>query len=63
MASRQEDRLVDIACTIVGETERAYRIDHGDLKTVWVPKSLCEFDETSNTMTMPEWVAIENRII
>ena len=55
--------LIDIACIITGETERAYRIDHGGKEECWVPKSLCEWDENSKTMTMPEWIAMEKGLI
>lgn len=55
--------LIDIACVITGETARAYRIDHGGKDDVWVPKSLCEYDESDGTMTMPEWIAKEKGLI
>ena len=55
--------IVDIACIITGETARAYRIDHGGEEECWVPKSLCEYDETDKTMAMPEWIAQEKGLI
>ncbi len=55
------DRLVDIACKIKGETDRAYRIFDGD-KTEWVPKSQVE-NNNDGTFTMPEWLAQEKGFI
>lgn len=55
--------IMDIACKIVGETEKAYRIDHGGDAPCWVPKSQVEWDATDNTMAMPEWLAKEKGIL
>ena len=49
--------LIDVACTIVGETDKAYRIDHGGEGPCWVPKSQVEWDPHDKTMAMPEWLA------
>ena len=57
------DKLIDIACEITGETERAFRIDHGGTDDVWVPKSLCEWCEKDSTMAMPEWLAKDKGLI
>lgn len=55
--------LIDISCLIVGETERAWRVDHGAPDPCWVPKSLCEYDDTDSTLTLPEWLAQEKGMI
>ena len=47
---------VDVAGEVKGETQRAYRFYDGS-ETVWLPKSLCEWD--GEVMTMPEWLALE----
>jgi len=52
----EESDLIDIACLIIRETEKAYCIDHGSGEC-WVPKSLVEWDESDHTMAMPEWLA------
>jgi hypothetical protein len=55
--------IIDIACIIIGETEKAYRIDHGGESPCWVPKSQVEWDDNDNTMAMPEWLAFDKGII
>ncbi len=63
MVRRANHELVDIACIIVAETERAWKIDHGGDEECWVPKSQCEWDSETKTMTMPQWLAIDKGII
>jgi hypothetical protein len=53
--------LVDVPCKLLMTKEKAYWIDDGD-KRVWVPRSLCEWDPTDQTMAMPEWLAIEKEL-
>lgn len=60
--TNSRSNLIDIACTILVETERAYRIDAGG-EPVWVPKSQVEWDESDGTMAMPEWLAKEKGFI
>ena len=55
--------LVEIAGLVAGETEKAFRFDSGTGETVWLPKSLFEWDETEKIMTMPEWLAMEKGLI
>jgi hypothetical protein len=55
-------RLVDIAGEIRAETEKAYRFYDGN-KTVWLPKSQCQWDEDEKTMTMEEWLAEEKDLL
>jgi hypothetical protein len=59
---RANHDLTDISGTLQGETEKAYRFYDGKI-TVWLPKSQCEWDEESHTMTMPEWLAQEKELI
>lgn len=54
--------LVDISGYVQGETEKAYRFNDG-YQTIWLPKSQCEWDEDTRTMTMPEWLAIEKELV
>lgn len=54
--------LVDISGQIRAETERAWRFYDG-ARTEWVPKSQCEWDNESQTMTMPQWLALEKGFI
>lgn len=54
--------LVDIAGELQGETEKAYRFFDGT-RTVWLPKSQCQWDPDDKTMTMEEWLAKEKELI
>jgi RNase P/RNase MRP subunit p29 len=54
--------LVDISGEVRGETEKAFRFTDGSM-IVWLPKSQCEWDVNSRTMTMPEWLAIEKELV
>jgi hypothetical protein len=53
--------LVDIACEIRAQTERAIQIFDGKI-TVWLPRSQIEIGD-DGTVTMPEWLAIERELI
>lgn len=57
-------RLVDIEGNLVApmETEKAYRFTDG-LRIVWLPKSNCQWDPDTKTMTMPEWLAIDKELV
>lgn len=54
---------IDIAGELRGDSPSglAWRFYDGQ-KQVWLPKSQCEWDEESKTMTMPEWLAIEKEL-
>ena len=54
--------LIDIAGEIHGETDAAYRFYDGD-RTVWLPKSQCQWDQPEQVMTMPEWLAIKKELV
>ena len=54
--------LIDLAGEVQGETEKAYRFHDGS-KTVWLPKSQCQWDIDDRVITMPEWLAREKEII
>jgi hypothetical protein len=56
--------LADIKGSIKRETEKAYLFSSlYEDKEVWLPKSMCEWDEDSKEMTMPEWLAIERELV
>lgn len=59
---KKGSELTDISGEIRHETERAYLFFDGS-KQVWVPKSQCEWDPDSKTMTMPVWLATEKELI
>ncbi len=65
MSSRDyKSDLIDISCKLIAETDRAFLVsDDGGKTKHWVPKSQCEYDEDSNTLTMPEWLAKDKELI
>lgn len=54
--------LVDIAGEIEGETDKAFRFNDGT-RTVWLPKSMCQWDPDDRTMALPEWLATEKGLV
>jgi hypothetical protein len=54
--------LVDVAGEIQGETDKAFRFFDGT-RTVWLPKSMVEWDSDDRTMAMPEWLAKDKELI
>ena len=44
------------------ETEKAFLFFDGT-KEVWLAKSLVEWDESEETMTMPAWVALDKGLL
>ena len=59
--------LVDIACTLRHETERAWFLDVGYAQPVWIPKSQAEYESDPTggcgIITLPEWLAKEKGLI
>ena len=54
--------IVDVACEIRAETERAVQIYDGAI-TVWLPKSLVEVDREDGTVAGPEWLAKDKGLL
>lgn len=54
--------IVDISGELIHETERAWLFTDGENR-VWLPKSICEWDEQAGVMTVPEWIALEKGLI
>lgn len=54
--------LVDIDVILVHQTEKAYFFHVGD-KSVWLPKSMCEYNADDKTVTMEESFAMEKELI
>jgi hypothetical protein len=55
-------KLTDIDGEVYTETEKAYLFYDG-AKKEWLPKSQCQWDETLQRMTMPEWLATDKGLI
>ena len=57
--------MVDVVGELMApfETEKAYHFSADGNETVWLPKSQCGWDEHTETMTMPEWLAIDKGLI
>lgn len=56
-----KSNLIDIEARLVHETEKAWLLDIGEDKPVWIPKSAAEFD--GETLTLPEPLAEEKGLI
>lgn len=56
------DRVVDVDGEVMFETEKAYRFRSGE-RTVWLPKSQCEWDADAKQMTMSEWLATDKELV
>ena len=60
--------LIDITCRLHAETDKAILIsdDGNRAKAQWLPKSQIEFELIPGgciTVTMPEWLAIDKKLI
>ncbi len=53
--------LIDLPARLVHETEKAWLLDFGEAKPVWIPKSAAEFD--GKELTLPEPLALEKGLI
>lgn len=64
-------KLIDIACQIMAEREKAIAVadgtthDDGKLKWFWLPRSQIEIEPNGKSfiVTMPEWLAIEKGLL
>jgi hypothetical protein len=56
-----KSNLIDIPARLVHETDRAWLLDTGEDKPVWIPKSAAEFD--GETLTLPEPLALEKGLV
>lgn len=57
-----KSNLIEVSGEIKQETEKAYRFYDGE-RTVWLPKSQCQWDEEEKTMTIPEWLVEKRKLI
>ena len=66
--SRNDDP-VEINCVLLYDGEFSYKIEDADGREIYLPKSECTLDpkdaETGEdiTITMPEWLAVEKRLV
>ena len=54
--------LIDIPMDYVHDTEKAWLLSDGD-KEYWIPKSRCEYDQQTRTLTLPEPLAKEKGLV
>lgn len=54
--------LVEFAAEKVHETENAYLFDFGDDEH-WLPKSQVDYDEKTLIVKIPEWLAIDKKLV
>ena len=61
-------KLIEIACEVLSETDKAFRVSDG-VKEAWLPKSQVEHHpegdprKRSSIMVMPEWLAKDKGFI
>jgi hypothetical protein len=66
--ARKSD-LIDVALAVHGETDRAILVSESGFRedAVWLPKSQIEIERGDRqdfvTITMPEWLALDKRLI
>lgn len=60
--SPRSDRIVDIECYLVHETEKAYLLDNGSVKE-WFPKAVVDYDRRDKVASMPEYYALQKGFV
>jgi len=65
---RAKDGLAEIDCKVVLKTAKAYLLDIGNDREVWVPKSMIEdyCEESIGTISsifVPEWYATKEGLV
>lgn len=53
---RKSETIKLTGCDIIKETEKAWLILHNDEET-WIPKSVGQWDERTDTMEIDSWFA------
>lgn len=57
---------VQLKCRLLGETERALHVaitlPSGVVKTLWLPKSQCQYYSDMGHVLMPEWLAEKHNV-
>jgi len=57
-------KITEVEGEVFHETDKAYLFSTEDrAAAVWLPKSMCEWDESDDTMQLPEWLAEEKGLI
>ncbi len=57
----RRNELVDVAGEIKAQTDKAIQFYDGS-RTVWLPRSQIEIND-DDTVTMPEWLALDKELI
>ena len=61
--------LVDIDVEVITQTASAYLVwdgredNNGEKIKSWLPKSQVEYDAETESMAMPEWLAVEKGMV
>lgn len=59
----KQDKILEFEdCHYEHETDHAWLLDIEGEK-VWVPKSQCEYDESTGILEIPEWLALAKELI
>lgn len=60
--SQGATETTEIDGELLGETDYAWHLDTAS-RTVWLPKSECEWDPDNKSMEVPVWLAKERGLI
>lgn len=69
MSGATDARLIDIACALRRETDKAFAVSETeDGPLIWLPKSQVEWHANApgksiGTMVMPEWLAKDKGLV
>lgn len=63
MSRSARSTVVDIEVALVHETFAAWLVSVDGGASVWVPKSVADFDPADNLLTLPEAVAVEKGLV
>ncbi|MBS8227137.1 hypothetical protein [Vannielia litorea] len=55
--------LIDLEARLVHQTPGAWLLDTGEAEPTWLPKSACEFDEDTGTLTLRRGLAEEKGLV
>lgn len=62
MGKRDEKVEVEGEVNEAASTEASFNFETDD-RVVWLPRSLCDWDEHLKVMHIPEWLAIDRELV
>lgn len=62
----KNDETVTLDCEVVGESEKAYKIEvmvGKKIRSCWVAKSISEMDRKKTSIELPVWLAEKEKLV